>query len=178
MEKYKASTQQAEVLGAGLLAYENAIERDEFMDILSQYGLTAVDPEAWYPQQLTLDVQNAIKATNGGSQSLVSIGMAIIEGAKFPPIASLAEAVDSLAVAYQMNHRNLAETDRVIVNHVSDEHIEVINATPNSDDVLYGYIYAIIRRFKPEGKRLIVEYADIDRRDSDDDTLFVIELAD
>ncbi|MEM6530330.1 MAG: hypothetical protein AAF653_18665 [Chloroflexota bacterium] len=175
MQKYHASTPHAEVIGAALKAYETALEFDQFQHVLHEHDLTEIDAETWYPQQLTLDIQQAIKSTDGGSQMLVSVGMKIIESAKFPPMNSLEEAVNAFAASYPMNFRNQSEDDIIYADIIDAHNIRVVNASPHSDDMIYGYIYALAKRFTPEGARPVVSYEDIGKRDSDADTVFLIE---
>lgn len=174
MKKYVASSPKAEVLGTALLAYELSQERAVFESILHDHGLHEIDPEAWYPQQWTLDIQRTIKETTGGMQALVSIGMKIIESAQFPPMNSLEEAIDAFAASYPMNFRNVSADDHIRAEMLGPGHVRVINASPHSDHMIYGYIYALLTRFAPAGSAPTVEFADLDKVDSDEDTVFNI----
>lgn len=172
MKKYIASTPQAEVIGSALLAYEEAVHYREFQAILKRFDLVKIDAETWYPQQLTLDIQKTIKEQPGGSRSLISIGMKIIETAKFPPMKSLEEALDAFASSYPLNFRYQSPQDVISAHRLSDRHIRVINSSPHSDEMIYGYIYAMIKRFAPLGRRPVVQFVDLNKIDSDDDTLY------
>lgn len=174
MKKYQASTPEAEVIGAALLAYNEALTYGEFKHILEEHDLSNIDPEAWYPQQLTLDIQKAISKTPGGIQMLVSIGMKIIETAQFPPMESLEDAIGAFAASYPMNFRNQADDDVIIGKKVEDGKIKVVNKSPHSDDMIYGYVYALVHRFKPEGTHPTVKFDDITKRDDDQDTIIWI----
>lgn len=174
MKKYKASTPDALVIGQALLPYNDSVERDSFAHILETYDLENIDPEAWYPQQLTLDIQRSIKNQPGGSNMLVSIGMKIIDNAQFPPMESLQDAVEAFAASYPMNFKNQADDDVIQAEFVGDNHIQVINGSPHSDEMIYGYIYSLIRRFAPQGTRPKVAFEDIHSIDSDADTVFNI----
>ncbi|MGB1288199.1 MAG: hypothetical protein ACPG7F_16800, partial [Aggregatilineales bacterium] len=121
------------------------------------------------------DIQHSISKSPNGSQKLVSIGMKIIDNAKFPPMSSLEEAIHAFIQSIPFNFRNQGEDDRFYARIIDKHHIEMINASPHSDDMIYGYIYSLVRRFAPEGSRPIVQYADINKRDSDEDTIFIIE---
>lgn len=175
MEKYKASTPDAKVIGAALKAYETSLTYEDFKHILKEYDLTEINPEKWYPQQLTLDVQKRINDSDGGSQNLVSIGMQIIDNANFPTMESLEQAVEAFAASYPMNFQEQAEDDLIHAHIIDDSTIEVVNGSPHSDDMIYGYIYALIRRFKPSDAQFTVKYADVSKRDSDEDTVFVVK---
>ncbi len=159
------------MIGAALQAYDEAAYHDEFEPILADYGLEKIDPARWYPQQLTLDVQKAIRDAPGGGNSLVSIGMKIIETAKFPPMESLEAALQAFAVSYPMNFRNQAENDLIRAERVSDNHIRVVNQSPHSDEMIYGYVYAMAKRFSPEDKHPIVKFEDNSQIDGDGDMI-------
>ncbi len=172
MEKYVASTQEAEVIGVALMAYHDAMHYNDFKAILATYDLTEIDPEEWYPQQLTLDIQRAIKQTPGGGQALVSIGMKIIDKANFPPINSLVEAMEAFSESYPMNFRHQSEKDLIRAEFVKDKHMRVINGSPHSDEMIYGYIYALVHRFAPKGIRPTVSFENPSLIDSPADTVF------
>ncbi|MFW5691116.1 MAG: hypothetical protein ACOCXZ_01335 [Chloroflexota bacterium] len=72
------------MIGSVLLAHKESVNVDDFRATLHDYGLSEIDPDSWYPQQLTLDIQKAIKQSKNGSNNRISIGMKIVETAKFP----------------------------------------------------------------------------------------------
>ncbi len=174
MKKYQASTPEALVIGAALQAYENAILYEDFRPILEEYGLTEIDPETWYPQQLTLDIQRKIKSMPNGQQMLVSIGMKIIDSAVFPPMDSLEQAVEAFAASYPMNFKHQAEEDVIRAQFVEEGRIEVYNCSPHSDEMVYGYVYALARRFAPDDKVPVVKFEDVRKIDSDDDMRIIV----
>lgn len=176
MRKYVASTPQAEVIGRALLAYDDALEYESFKPILAQYDLLEIDPEKWYPQQLTLDIQKAIKGTAGGSNALISIGMKIIDTAVFPPMDSLNAAIEAFASSYPLNFRHQAPDDLIHAHQINDNLIRVINCSPHSDEMIYGYVYALVRRFAPKGKFPVVKFADLRAVDRDGDTVIEVTL--
>ncbi|MDX2161151.1 MAG: hypothetical protein SF162_07500 [bacterium] len=174
MKKYVASMPNAEIIGTALKPYDTALQRYQFEAVLETYGLTQIDPDVWYPQQLTLDIQKAIKALPDGSTALISVGMKIIEHAIFPPMESVSQAVQAFAASYPMNFRNHAPTDVVKAELVTDHHIRVINCSPHSDEMIYGYVYGMARRFCPPNFSFKVRFHDMAAVDQDGDT--VIDL--
>lgn len=171
MKKYTASTPNAEVIGTALLAYDNSIEYEEFKSILAEYQLLEIDPARWYPQQLTLDIQRTIKAQPGSSLTLVSIGMQIINTAVFPTMNSLEDAVNAFASSYPMNFRHQSPDDMIRAALCGPGHIQVTNGSPHADEMIYGYVYALVNRFKPEGSIPVVQFADLNAVDGDGDTI-------
>lgn len=174
MKKYVASSANAEVLGAALQAYNESFLKEDFEAVLKRYDLTEIDSEKWYPQQLTLDIQHEIKKSASGSNLLSSIGMKIIDTAKFPPMESLEQALDAFASSYPMNFRNQSDTDVIRAEVVTSKQFQVINQSPHSDDMIYGYVYAMVRRFGSQNLRYKVSFADAKAIDADTDTIINI----
>lgn len=167
MKKYIASTPSAEIIGSGLLPFLTSGERDMFQHVLDKHRVTAFDPTAWYPAQVSLDLQNAIRQQPGSSSALVSIGMRVVEDAPFPPMNSLEEAVTVFSQAYSMNLRGHVPDEGIHAKQVKPGHLAITNATPHSDELVYGYIYALVNRFKPAGSHPVVQFADLNAIDGD-----------
>jgi hypothetical protein len=172
MKKYVAPRADTEVIGHALIAFEHSSEREAFLEVLKRHHLEQVDPEAWYLMQITLDVQKEIKSGSGGMQAMVSIGMAVINAARFPPMNSIEDAIMGFAGTYPMNFRNIDPSEGISAEKVAERKIKVVNHSPHSDDMVYGYIFALIHRFKPEGTSPTVEFEDYSLCDSDASTVF------
>jgi len=82
--------------------------------------------------------------------------MKIPENAIFPPnIDSVIAALQSIDVAYQMNHRGGEIGDyRAIV--INDHNVDLICNNPYPDDFDYGIIYGMARRFCPKDLQFTV----------------------
>ena len=174
MKKYVAPNPEARILGAAMTAFEQSSERETFLDVLKKYNLDKIDPEVWYPEQLALDIQKEIKSGPGAMQALVSIGMVVTTTALFPPIHSLEDAVMAFAIGYPMNFRNIDRTEDISAKTVEEGKIKVVNHSPLSDDLVYGFVYGLINRFKPAGSSPTVEFEDYDQCDSDGNTVFYV----
>jgi len=73
--------------------------------ILQRHGLPTPQPTAWYPQQAWLNAFREIAETIG-ARTLTQIGASIPRSAKFPPgINNVEKALESIDVAYHLNHR-------------------------------------------------------------------------
>lgn len=169
MKKYVASSPSAEIVGSGLQPFLTSGERDTFQHILDKHHITAFDPNAWYPVQVSLDLQKEIKDQPGSSTALVSIGMRVVQDAPFPPMKSLEEAVSIFSQAYSMNLRGHVAQEGLHAEQIKPGHLAITNASPHSDEMVYGYIYALVNRFKPAGSHPVVQFADVSAIDGDGD---------
>jgi hypothetical protein len=76
------------------------------IDALKTNGIDLTQSQQWFSQQAWLDTFKHI-AKEMGPQTLFQIGKKIPENAKFPPhINSLEEALNSIDVAYHLNHKD------------------------------------------------------------------------
>lgn len=76
---------------------------EERLSILEKHGIILEDAE-WFPLEAWLNAFSEL-ANKLGDMNLFLIGSNITRHAKFPPIKSLREALESLNIAYHMNHR-------------------------------------------------------------------------
>jgi hypothetical protein len=176
MKKYVNASPAVEIVGYGIKAYELAYSKQDFDHILQAYGLTEVDPEQWYPQQLTLDIQKAIKNSENGSEQLIDVGIAVIETALFPPLETLDDVFNGFSMQYGMNFRNHPPEEGIFVRKISDQHYQIINATPHSDEMIFGYVYALVKRFTPKSRHPRVSFDSSTPIDGDGDTIINVEL--
>ena len=174
MKKYVAPNPNAAIRGQVMLAYEGGLEQENYLEILKQHNLETVDPEQWYPEQLSLDIQREIKSSKGGMQALVSIGMAVTSKAIFPPMGGVEQAVEAFTTRYAAGIRDIPPHERLHAEVIGDRKMKVVNATPHSDDMVYGYIFALVRRFAPAGSAPIVKFENYKLCDSDCDTVFYV----
>lgn len=168
MKKLVSLHPQAEISGRLVLSFTVGLHRDEIRPIMKKYELQTVDPEAWYPRQLLLDVFRDIQAgTTNVAQNLVAIGMKGAETAAYPPhIDSIRTAMLALPVIHELNHRNIPDVGlEYEVQILGDHHIQVTNHSPYPNDTLYGFIWEIVKRFKPPEGHFTMRV--VDRRAED-----------
>jgi hypothetical protein len=92
---------------------------DRAADLLAAHGIEEPQPGRWYPQQAWLDAFAEI-ADNVGKQTLRRIGGSIPDNADWPPDATtVAEGIESIDDAYQMNHRG-GEIGQYVVESIGD----------------------------------------------------------
>lgn len=179
MKKFVASTDTAELTGAALSSIATNLLAESYRPILETHNLSDIDPDAWYSQQIPLDILREIKMQAHESLALVAVGQQVIEvidPAQLPSVESLAEGVGLLSNIYDLNHRNKAKNDRIIVKLVNANLIQVINSTPYPDDLIYGYVHSMTRRFASPDADLVVRYDDLTQIDSDGAMVINIEF--
>src|ERR1700694_2443449 len=86
MQKLIATSPNAEVFGESVLGYVTCVSREDIKPVLVKYGLDALDVKAWYSHQRMLDVLGDIQnGQTNVAESLVSIGMKVMELVSLPP---------------------------------------------------------------------------------------------
>jgi hypothetical protein len=160
MHRLVASTPQTKVLGISMLTLINTVNADEIRPILMQHGLnpTNVKPTDWLPHQQMLDIYRSIEAKDSNvSENYVSIGMKIMEQAPFPPeLKTVEEALASLGPTYEAAHRNNTEAGW-ITEFKGEGHALITADNPYPDDLCYGLLWALVRRFVPKGHGFTVK---------------------
>lgn len=152
----------AEVLGQAASAIFNHMLGDEVMDSLRKHGVDQLKPDEWYPVDKFIEVfADWFRNPENTSNQLVSVGMAIIDNAMLPPemeSAPLVQKLMLLGALHDINHRGTGDPGRYIIEQVGEKHLKYTTNTPYPDDMIYGYIYGVAKRFLPRGTRFTVSY--------------------
>lgn len=168
-KKYISPNPESRILGLALNAVLSSIKLDEFADLVEQNGLNQIDPEAWYPTQLVLNMYKAISEQPNGSENLVSIGVKVYQNAILPPeVNSILTALHTLNAVMDLNMRNV-ESERYEIEQLSDQCIRVTETTAFPHDLIYGYLYGICRRFAPAGTKFHLQRTYLNPEDPDAD---------
>jgi hypothetical protein len=78
---------------------------DEGVGKLGRDGVVTIDPDGWYPIETELSVLKRM-LDRVGEATLFKVGTRIPENTEFPPsVADIHSALQSLDVAYHLNHR-------------------------------------------------------------------------
>ncbi|MFW9993776.1 MAG: hypothetical protein ACFFD4_17150 [Candidatus Odinarchaeota archaeon] len=107
------------------------------------------DADHWYSQQRWLDAFKII-AERVGSRTLFRIGLKIPENAVFPPeINDVESALQSIDVAYHMNHKNYGTNGLGHYRCVKtgEKEIRIVCDNPYPCDFDWGIITAMAKRF-------------------------------
>jgi len=154
---FKAFDPKAEVIGRSMLSNLQNINKENFAPILQAHGLTEIDPQGWYSQQMWLDVLKEVVETSGeGMFDFVAIGLSLATLAPFPPtVDTIPKAFEAMGKVYAGNHRNGYVGEWVCESFDAHSVYERVKS-PYPDDFLYGVTYGIGKRFVPRSGALIV----------------------
>lgn len=150
----------------GFLQGRRGVFRRIALNLLREYGISEVQADRWYPLESLISVFNKL-ADEGGINTLRMIGASVIDHAAWPEeINSLGKALNSVDIAYHMNHRRDGKdlfdigTGRIIEGAIG--HVIVIPPEKNENKALYicgsfypcefdfGMASAFVKKFKPQ----------------------------
>ena len=170
MAQFKSLVPDVEVNGETVFSVIDGmgVFRTMAVQILTRNGID--DPKAgqWYSQQAWLDAFRVISETIG-AVTLHAIGRKIPENAQFPTnIDSVESALQSIDIAYHMNHRLQGKVmyDRHTkkmtegIGHyyyekLGENKAQMVCDNPYPCDFDQGIIEAMARRFKPSGSLFV-----------------------
>jgi len=177
MAQYKEFEENVEVNGETVLSTINSFPdfmRNTAIEMLKSKGIS--DPQAgkWYSQKAWLESFKEI-SEDYGSHTLFAIGKSIPENANFPPeIDTLEKALDSLDIAYRMNHRNGDIGYYKMVSHDIDKKEILIQCkNPYPCDFDRGIITSISRKFELAVK-VELDPNKPSRKDGADDSWYIV----
>ena len=147
---FKTFSPDTEIQGISML---NAIETLKqfnipIADYLEQHGLTDIDGEGWYKEQLWLDILNKIY-TKFGPNTIFTLGKGV--GAKVPAFdLDFRSLLNSLGPVYNRYHRNTT-TEYFVVENYDEQNKKATMAKHNPYPVEYskGLLIGMMRKFKP-----------------------------
>jgi hypothetical protein len=141
------SSPDAVVAGVAVLALTQSIQFDEILPIATKHGLDQVDPEKWYSEQKLLDFLKDLETSPNTSANFVSIGIKVFETMPMPPeINSLEVFLRALPSMLEMMSRNTVGIQTKVGNHTAI----VSNTSPYPDDIVYGELWGVAKRFSPD----------------------------
>lgn len=150
------------IIGQALGSFSMSINNEQiepiFEDIKAKYGFKEIDPEEWYPLQLALDTYKAVREKSRDALILVSIGTKVIEAAQLPDeIETIEDSIRLLMDIHHLNLKNVPEGDGYANLDVGDKKITFDDHTVFPHDIIYGYIFGLVQRFRPENARPTVQ---------------------
>lgn len=179
MPRYALFHPDTEMLGQVILDFERAIGSRDFWPLLDKHGLTHLEAPRWYPAQPWVDVLNEVAATPTGMFNLVAIGIRQLELAQMPlefnylPLRDVLSRMDD---AYRMNYRG-TDIGEIRTDILAEDVIRMTVRTFEPDDLWFGNIHGMMRRFAPH-KRFTVTIDPSTPRNAEDKehTIFHIRL--
>lgn len=164
MAEYKTFESGIEAGGNELpIVALGSLSKNQRQSIIERYGLQT-NNGAWNDLQSLLNALKEVEETIG-EMNLFLIGKSIIEGTSFPPMDGLKNALESIDVAYHMNHR---KNGKVMFDPNSGQMMEGIGhykvtkfdeasreavmvcQTPYPSKFEEGLIVQVVRTFKPK----------------------------
>ncbi len=154
-------SENAQVSGGSIQAFVAGMP-DDPGELLAKYNLPAeLVQDQWYSQKSYAEMMCEVDAQTFMTE-MVGVGLQIARHAVLPPtINSLESALSSMDVAYQMNHRNIAEGEGWTFEKVDENTYFVVDRTPYPKNFSYGVVYGFVERFA-EGKKFSVYVEDQD----------------
>ncbi len=157
---FKVFDPSTEISGNAIKTYSKAIEKTYVDTVLDSYGIDTIDPEAWYPLQIWLDVLNEIHLNLSSMSYFVTIGMSIAEALPFPEHFNDLPLLDVLQLApqgYTIDHRG-DDIGSIDTEQIDERSLRFIVRTPYPDDFFYGVCYGLAQRFAGPDQMFTVQY--------------------
>ncbi len=147
MAEYVPFDNKVEVLGHTMISVLDAMGIDG-QATLTKYGLPEIEPDGWYLQKDYLAAYQELAQEN--SMNMVAIGMKVPDMVQWPPqVDSVEAALESLNVAYEMNHRG-GDFGYYKTEFDGERSATVTCHNPYPSDFDFGLIYRIVQKFLPE----------------------------
>lgn len=140
----------ASILGCITGLAKAGLPREEALRLLAEGGVPEILPEGWYPQQPYLDMFKALEVRHG-QDALRAMARQVPDTSKFPPgIKTLEQALQSLDIAYQLNHRG-GRIGHYACVPLGPQALELVCETPYGCTFDLGILDALILGFRPPG---------------------------
>ncbi len=161
MTRYTLFHPDHELLGSVLITYRASVNFDSYSDLFERLGLGSVEVDQWYSGQVVIDLINAIADRDSAMMDFVSIGTAMGMYSPAPEeangINALENAIIGLGPGYQAMTRG-TNVGWFRGEVVAPQHIKVDFYVPWPDDLEYGFVYGLAKRFLPPRTKFTVEY--------------------
>ena len=147
---FQASSPTDQVSGASIQAYVHTLglSRRRGLQLLAEQGITAVDPESWYPWQAYLNAQRAIYEVVG-PHTVGRIGRMLVEEASFTSeIDGIHAALSTLDRDYRLRHRG-KDVGGFAYQPTGDRSGRMAIRNPYPCELDRQVVEALCRRFRP-----------------------------
>jgi hypothetical protein len=161
MAEFRSFSPDIEVLGKAILSILGGMDvaQTRAVRILEQNGISSLTADRWYPQQSVLNAFKTIFEKVGPS-TVRMIGRKIPETAEFPPaINSIESALQSIDMAYRMNHRGASKMGVYLYESTGKRSARLVCENPYPCAMDTGLIEGMGDRFMPKDSiRVRVEH--------------------
>lgn len=160
MKHYEATESTLEFSGRIASALVAHLNSKQTANVLEHYGLTKIDVNEWYNVNQVLTMINEIGNGPNATTNLVSIGMeagrhfveALPDEVQGLPLAQILQMEETML---HTQYRN-GDPGYIRVQQVSDKHFihDAHNSWP--DDLVYGFVYSVVRHFRPANQHFSI----------------------
>lgn len=178
MERFEPLDSNVEVIGDATLAIVNSFP--EFMrglalQMLRKHGIADPTPGQWYEQRALLKCFEDL-GREYGCHTLFEVGKAIPDHAIFPPdVNNLEQALNTLDVAYQMNHRNGTIGFYKLTEHDKEKRRIIMQCrNPYPCDFDRGIITSLARKYYPN-VNVTLDETKPSRKDGAKESWYIVE---
>jgi hypothetical protein len=161
-QKFIAPSPDAQVIGFTFKPYLHSLRAEDIAPLLAKHGLPSIDPNQWYPMQRALDIQKDISNANENvSEILVAAGIQFARDWALPPeTKTISDALHMVRQLSSKVDRCVPEGFGFTIQEVSEKHIRMFHNTPYTDDSVYGLLWGLVKRLKPDGAMFVVSIID------------------
>jgi hypothetical protein len=147
---FVAPSPEAETLGGAALSLTGNVRAEDIKLILQKHGLEAIEADKWYPMQLTLDImKDIVESRENVLEDLVAVGIKTVETAPVAPeVNSIESALSFMNQTVKLISRHIPDDYGVPIQIVDEGHILVTNNMPYPFQLVYGYVWGLVNRFK------------------------------
>ncbi len=151
MATYTLFHPDQELIGAVLITYRASINFENYSDLYERLGLGSVEVDKWYSGQVVIDLINTIAERTSAMMDFVSIGTAM---GMYTPASEVSSYLDFGTVVTSLDSGYQAMTRGTDVGWfrggvIAPQHVKVDYRVPWPDDLEYGFVYGLAKRFLP-----------------------------
>ena len=178
-EKFIVSTPGQEIIGQIAMSNFQSVMSSEIQPLLEKHGLVDVRPDQWILHQKVMDLYRDIESGKTNiADNLVAIGKKGADNIVLPPeVNTLDILLGALNLTYQMNVRPVAEGEGYIPKRMGDGHYHVITNSPYPQDLMYGFLWGLVNRLRPQNAAFTVRIVENPHPDTEPGIVFDIEWA-
>lgn len=162
IEKFTAAPGE-DVYGPAITGIFDNVNADELRPMLDRHQISETDLTHWFPLQKLMDFYQDMLSHHNVAENMVAIGIKTIEKIPFPPETDgIFKALRFIEASYALSHRNLRANEGAKVVFSGENQALIIFNAPYPDDIMYGYVWGISKRFLPKGSNFKVRYVQPD----------------
>jgi len=156
-QPYVSGSPNSEIQGVSMTSLIDNVEADMVAPLLAKHGLANPDLTSWHPFQTWLNVLKDLGNALGSSNAYIAIGRRAVENVILAPeVNSIPTVLPLLQIIYGVYIRNTPEGEGYFIEKKGETQYWMYHNTPHPDDLIYGYIWGLVARFKKPDEHFIV----------------------